>query len=35
MIDTTENDRLVSRELTVVLVVLALAGSLWLLVSAL
>lgn len=35
MIETTENDRAMSRELTVVLTVLGLAGGLWLLVAAL
>lgn len=35
MDETTENDRAMSRELTVVLTVLGLAGGLWLLVAAL
>ena len=35
MVDTTENDRVVSRELTVVVTILGLAGALWLLVAAL
>lgn len=35
MIETTETDRAISRELTVVLTVLGLAAGLWLLLAAL